>query len=61
MGSTLQQGTLMAFDAGNVESTLWSSPATDDWLYLVHTKPTIAGGRVYVPTGSREIVVYASR
>jgi hypothetical protein len=61
MGWKLKQGTLMAFDAGNVARTLWTSPASDDWLYLVHTKPTIANGRVYVPTGSNEIVVYGSR
>jgi outer membrane protein assembly factor BamB len=61
MGWPLQQGTLMAFDATDISRTLWSSPASDDWLYLVHTKPTVANGRVYVPTGSKEIVVYASR
>jgi hypothetical protein len=61
MGWKLQQGTLMALDAENVSHTLWTSSASDDWLYLVHTKPTIANGRVYVPTGSKEIVVYANR
>jgi outer membrane protein assembly factor BamB len=60
-GWKLQQGTLMAFDASDVSHPLWMSPATDDWLYVVHTKATVANGRVYVPTASHEIVVYASR
>ncbi len=60
-GPKLQQGTLLAFDAADISRALWMSSAADDWRYLAHTKPTIANGRVYVPTGSNEIVVYASR
>ena len=61
LGGPLQTGTLMAFDAADVSRTLWASPASDDWLYVVHTKPTIANGRVYVPTASNEIAVYTTR
>jgi len=60
MGTSLQQGTLSALDATDVSRTLWTSPATDGWLYVPHSKPTIAAGRVYVPTASNAIVVYAN-
>ena len=59
MGGSSLAGTLMAFDATNVARTLWASPSTDGWLYVAHSKPTVAGGRVYVPTASHEVVVYA--
>jgi hypothetical protein len=44
-----------------VSRTLWTSPASDGWLYVVHSKPTVAHGRVYVPTASHEVAVYGSR
>lgn len=61
MGWKALPGTLMAFDATNVAHTLWASSSSDGWLYVVHSKPTVARGRVYVPTASHEIVVYANR
>jgi len=61
MGGKALPGILMAFDATDVSKTLWASPSSDGWLYIVHSKPTVADGRVYVPTASHEVVVYANR
>jgi len=45
-----QQGTLYAFDATNVSTPLWAS--TDYWFPTKFTIPTIANGKVYVPSSS---------
>jgi hypothetical protein len=44
------QGTLYAFDATNVSTPLWAS--TDYWFPTKFSIPTIANGKVYVPTSS---------
>src|ERR1035441_4621149 len=46
------QGTLYAFDATNVSTPLWAS--TDYWFATKFTMPTVANGKVYVPTSSPE-------
>jgi hypothetical protein len=53
------QGALYAFDATNVSQPLWVS--TDYWFSTKFTIPTVANGKVYVPTsGSPAGVVPAS-
>ena len=57
-------GTLSAFDADNLENRLWhSDEVPDDKLGLLakFTPPTVANGRVYMATFSRELVVYGLR
>jgi hypothetical protein len=44
------QGALYAFDATNVTSQLWAS--TDYWFGTKFTIPTVANGKVYVPTSA---------
>jgi hypothetical protein len=44
------QGALYAFDATNVGSPLWVS--TDYWFSTKFTIPTVANGKVYVPTSA---------
>ena len=44
------QGTLYAFSATNVSTPLWAS--TDYWFPTKFTIPTIANGKVYVPTST---------
>jgi hypothetical protein len=57
----LANGTLVAYDAGNVAHELWDSQqnATRDSLgnYVKFASPTIANGKVYVPTANA-LVVY---
>jgi hypothetical protein len=57
-----RHGVLRAFDAGNVSHELWDSTQNsqrdDLGSFSKFTPPTIANGRVYVPTFSRELVVY---
>jgi len=48
--TTPAQGALYAFDATNVGTPLWTS--TDYWFATKFTIPTIANGKVYVPTSS---------
>ncbi len=61
-GNLPAPGTLHAFDAANIVTELWNSdgvPARD--LLGNFTKfanPTVARGRVYVPTDSQQVVVY---
>lgn len=45
-----QPGALYAFDATNVSTPLWSS--TDYWFAAKFTIPTVAAGKVYVPTAA---------
>lgn len=57
-------GVLQAYDASDVGHLLWSSeadPADGFGTYMWFTKPTIANGRVYVPTSANQVAVYANR
>ncbi len=55
-------GVLRAFDAGNVSRELWDSTQNgqrdDLGSFAKFAPPTIANGKVYVPTFSGELVVY---
>lgn len=55
-------GTIHAYDAENVSQELWNSeqnPARDALgNYTKFCAPTIANGKVYVPTTSNQLVVY---
>lgn len=55
-------GTFYAFDAEDIRRELWNSsmnPGRDRLGYFAKfATPTIAGGRVYVPTFSKELAVY---
>ena len=55
-------GTLHAFDASDVSQELWNSDlnGTDDTLghFAKFGTPTIAAGKVYVPTFSGQVTVY---
>jgi uncharacterized protein (TIGR03437 family) len=55
-------GTLFALDATNLASVLWSSDmnSSRDQLgaFAKFAPPTVANGRVFVPTFSRTVVVY---
>jgi uncharacterized protein (TIGR03382 family) len=57
-------GMLRAFDATHVTTELWNSEenSTRDSLgqFAKFAAPTIANGRVYVPTFSRELAVYGT-
>ncbi|HXI85401.1 MAG TPA: pyrrolo-quinoline quinone [Verrucomicrobiae bacterium] len=57
-----QGGTIVAYDAGNVGHTLWTSQskASRDSLgsYVKFASPTISNGKVYAPTGANQFVVY---
>ena len=48
--SSQTQGALYAFDATNVSTPLWVS--TDYWFPTKFSSPTIANGKVYVPTST---------
>jgi len=58
----VSQGVLRAFDASNITRQLWSSlqNAARDGVgnYAKFASPTVANGRVYLPTFSNQIVVY---
>src|SRR5262245_39684227 len=57
-----QPGILRAYDAGNVTRELWTSQqnATRDALgnFSKFSPPTVAGGKVFMPTLSNKLVVY---
>ena len=57
-----QPGILRAYDAGNVTRQLWNSQQnpTRDALgnFSKFSPPTVASGKVFVPTLSRKLVVY---
>ena len=44
------QGALYAFDAASVNTQLWVS--TDYWFATKYTIPTVANGKVYLPTSA---------
>ncbi len=58
-------GTLHAFDAMNVSQELWNSDmeGTRDTLgsFTKFANPTVANGKVYVPTASNQVTTYGLR
>ncbi|MBV9037346.1 MAG: hypothetical protein JO182_22840 [Acidobacteriaceae bacterium] len=59
--SVTPDSVLHAFDAGKVGTELWNSTQnSNDSLpsFVRFVEPTVANGRVYVPTGSNQLVVY---
>jgi outer membrane protein assembly factor BamB len=57
-------GTLRAFDASDVSKETWNSniDMADKLGWLAKfTLPTVANGKVYVPTFSGQLVVYGLR
>jgi len=61
----VSQGVLRAFDANDITRQLWSSlqNSARDGVgnYAKFASPTIANGRVYLPTFSNQVVVYGLR
>ena len=55
-------GTLHAFDALNLTNELWNSDMSGDrdklGLFTKYASPTVANGRVYVPTLSKQLAIY---
>ena len=54
-------GTLRAYDASNLSSELWNSDINADDLMgpvMKFVSPTVANGRVYVPTFANVVMVY---
>jgi len=64
-GHEVRPGILRAFDANDVTRELWNNRqnlASDGaWNYAKFAAPTIANGRVYLPTFSNAVVVYGLR
>jgi uncharacterized protein (TIGR03437 family) len=60
--ATAFPGTLYAFDGMNVSHQLWNSAtqSSRDLLgsFVKFANPTVAGGKVYVPTTSNQVIVY---
>jgi hypothetical protein len=58
----VSQGVLRAFDANDITRQLWSSlqNSARDAVgnYAKFASPTVANGRVYLPTFSNQVVVY---
>jgi hypothetical protein len=57
-------GTLRAFDASNLTNELWNSdvnPADNMGPIMKFVSPTVANGRVYIPTFDSKVVVYGLR
>jgi len=58
---TLQPGTLHALDASDLTHEFWNSdmvPTDSMGRFAKFVVPTVANGRVYVPTFSNELVIY---
>ena len=58
---SLLPGTLHAYDAGNLATELWNSNmSSNDTLgrFAKFVSPTVANGKVYVPTFSNQLVIY---
>ena len=58
------QGMLVAYDATDLSNVLWDSTGDPDDAPGIFTKfanPTVANGKVYVPTMSNQLVVYGLR
>ncbi len=53
-----QEGALYAYDATDVSTPLWSS--TDYWFATRFTIPTVANGKVYVPTSASQASISPS-
>jgi uncharacterized protein (TIGR03437 family) len=54
-------GTIRAYDADDLTSELWDSgmnPADALGEFIKFANPTVANGKVYVPTGSKQLLVY---
>jgi hypothetical protein len=61
LAASTGQGSLVAFDANDITSQLWSSDDSPSDVLGNATKfnpPTIANGRVFVGTSSNQLVVY---
>lgn len=60
--SSLRPGTLHAYDASNLANELWNSDMANgpDFLgtFAKFARPTIANGKVYVPTFSDSVTIY---
>jgi uncharacterized protein (TIGR03437 family) len=57
-------GTLHAFDANDLSRELWNSdmvPGDGMGRFAKFVAPTVANGKVYVPTFSNELVIYGPR
>ena len=58
----MRSGVLRAFDASNVANELWNSSQEPDrdspGTFAKFAAPTIANGRVYLPTFSNQVCVY---
>jgi hypothetical protein len=63
--AVLTPGTLHAFDASDISRELWNSDLNGDpdklGYFAKFATPTIASGKVYVPTFSGQLVVYGLR
>lgn len=61
-GSTTVPGQLWAFDAGNLTNELWDSQQNSSRdsvpTFAKYNPPTIANGKVYLPTFSNQLLVY---
>ena len=62
LGANGLPGTLHAYDASNVANELWNSDMTQGpdtlGMFAKFVNPTVANGKVYVPTWSNTVVVY---
>lgn len=62
LGADGLPGTLHAYDASNLENELWNSDMTQGpdalGMFAKFVNPTVANGKVYVPTWSNTVAVY---
>src|SRR5208282_4513201 len=61
-GPSTVPGQLWAFDAGNLTNELWDSQQNSSRdgvaTFAKYAPPTVANGKVYVPTFSNQLLVY---